>query len=63
MNPWQGHFGVYLVHKRPQSHDLSKLGRVPLGDATYQIVISDKKLFFSIEKHVNTRMGLGPPGS
>ena len=47
-----GSFGVDLVQKRSQSNDWSKLGREPLGDVTYQIVISDKKLFFSIEKYV-----------
>ena len=29
--PWQGHFG-------PQGHHLNKLGRGPLGNATYQIL-------------------------
>ena len=28
--PWQGHFW-------PQGHNLNKLGRGPLGDATYKI--------------------------
>ena len=34
VTPWR------WVHFWPQGHNFNKLGRCPLGDATYQIIIS-----------------------
>ena len=44
-----------------QGHNLNKLGRGPLGDATYQnikalgLMVSDKKIFFLYKPMVNMR--------
>ena len=57
----QGHFW-------PQGHNLNKLGRGPLGDATYHIssltlMVSEKKIFqcfpylLSLCKQLDTRAG------
>ena len=49
MNPGVSHFW-------PQDYNLNRLGRGPLGDASYQIsrlVVSDKKIFFHVSPYVN----------